>query len=129
MILNPGNYCISHRHTLHGQTTKQPLSNFELQKSWKYNQLWGLRPDPCCLWKKLYLSNKKQNLENDNTSSWWVKSYWSPPRFRARNSFIFNILFCNLFCFTRNLDIANYVDDNTPYFTGTEHVDIIYFWP
>ena len=36
MILIPENYCIPHRKTLLGQTTKQPLSNFEL---WKYKQL------------------------------------------------------------------------------------------
>ena len=36
-----------------GQTTKQPLTNFEHQKPWKYKQLWGLKRDPCCLWKKI----------------------------------------------------------------------------
>ena len=37
------NYCIPRRHRLVGQTTKQPLSNFEPKKSWKYKQLWELR--------------------------------------------------------------------------------------
>ena len=32
MILNPENYCIPRRKRLLGQTTKQPLSNFELGK-------------------------------------------------------------------------------------------------
>ena len=32
-----------------GRTTKQPLSNFEPWKFWKYKQLWGLGPDPSCL--------------------------------------------------------------------------------
>ena len=31
MIVNPENYFIPHRHRLLGQTTKQPLSNFDLQ--------------------------------------------------------------------------------------------------
>ena len=35
-----------------GQTTKQILSTFEPWKSWKYRQLWGLGPDPSCLFKK-----------------------------------------------------------------------------
>ena len=41
---------------LFGQTTKQPLSNFEPWKSRKYKQLWGLWPDPSfllnneCVW-------------------------------------------------------------------------------
>ena len=51
MVLNPENYCIPHRHRLLVQTTKQPLSNFDPQKPWKYKQLWGLRPDPSCLKK------------------------------------------------------------------------------
>ena len=43
------NYCIPHRHRLLGQASKQPLSNFEPKKPWKYKQLLGLRPDPSCL--------------------------------------------------------------------------------
>ena len=52
MILNPGNYSISHRKRLLGQTTKPPLSNFGAQKPWKYKQLWGMSPDPSCFIKK-----------------------------------------------------------------------------
>ena len=55
------NYCIPRRHRLLGQTTKQPLSNFELWQPWKYKQLWGLRPDPSCL-----LAYKK--------SSFWMET-------------------------------------------------------
>ena len=44
--MNPENYSIPSWHSLLGQTTKQPLSNSEPQKSWKYKQLRGLRPDP-----------------------------------------------------------------------------------
>ena len=43
------NYCIPRRYRLLDQTTKQPLSNFEPKKPWKYEQLWELRPDPSCL--------------------------------------------------------------------------------
>ena len=43
------NYCIPRRHRLLHQTIKQPLSNFEPWKPWKYKQLSGLRPDPSCL--------------------------------------------------------------------------------
>ena len=50
--MNLENYCIPSRHRLFGQTTKQPLNNFEPQKPWKYKQFWGLRPDPSCLEKK-----------------------------------------------------------------------------
>ena len=51
MILNFENYCISRCHKLFGQTTKQALNSFEPPKPWKYKQLWGMRPDPSCLWK------------------------------------------------------------------------------
>ena len=40
--LNPKDYSITRRHRLLGQTTKQPLSNVELQKPWKYKRLWEL---------------------------------------------------------------------------------------
>ena len=42
---------------LFGQTTKQLLTNFEPWKSWKNKQLWGLGPDPSCLYKKVQLCN------------------------------------------------------------------------
>ena len=41
------------RHSLFGQTTKQPLGNFEPQKTWKYQELWVLRSDPNCLQKNV----------------------------------------------------------------------------
>ena len=39
--INFENYCILCMQKLFGQTTKQPLNNFEPQKPWKYKQLWG----------------------------------------------------------------------------------------
>ena len=44
-ILNPENYIIPCRYWLLGKTTKQPLSNFDPQKLWKYKQGRGLSPD------------------------------------------------------------------------------------
>ena len=37
-ILNPQSYCNPRRHNALGQTTKQPLSDFEPRKPWKYKQ-------------------------------------------------------------------------------------------
>ena len=34
--MNPENYCILRRHRLLGQTTTQPLRNFEPKKPWRY---------------------------------------------------------------------------------------------
>ena len=60
--MNLENYCIPRRHRLFDQTTKQPLNNFEPQKPWKYNQFWGLRPDPSCLEKKISVRKIKDEL-------------------------------------------------------------------
>ena len=43
--MNPENHFIPSRPQLPGHTTKQPLSNFEPQKPWKYKQLRGPRTD------------------------------------------------------------------------------------
>ena len=53
--MNPENYCIHRRDRLLGQAIKQPLNNFESWKPWNYKQLLGLRPDQCCLWKKIHV--------------------------------------------------------------------------
>ena len=57
--MNLENYCILRRHRLFGQTTKQPLNNFE---PWKPNQLWGLMPGPSCLEKKISVRKIKAEL-------------------------------------------------------------------
>ena len=48
-ILNPEIYCFLSRNRLLGQTTRQPFSNFEIQKACNYKQNWWLKPDPRCL--------------------------------------------------------------------------------
>ena len=45
--------CIPPRHRSLDQTTKQPLSSFEPQRTWKYKQISGLRPEPSGLLKKI----------------------------------------------------------------------------
>ena len=60
--MNLENYCICRRHKLFGQTTKQPLNNFDPQKPWKYKQFWGLRPDPSCFEKKTSVRKIKTEL-------------------------------------------------------------------
>ena len=44
--MNPESYYITQAIVLLGQTTKQPLSNFDPRKPWKdkHKQLWGFRP-------------------------------------------------------------------------------------
>ena len=44
-MANAENHWNTLKTCLFGQTTKQPLSDFESWKSWEYKQLWGLGPD------------------------------------------------------------------------------------
>ena len=44
---------------LFGQTTKQPLCNFEPWKPWKYKQLWGLVPEPSTLQKRAIIHQEE----------------------------------------------------------------------
>ena len=60
--MNLENYCICCRHRLFGETTKQPLNNFEPKKPWKYKQFWGNRPDASCLKKKINVRKIKAEL-------------------------------------------------------------------
>ena len=57
------NCCIPRRHMFFGQTTKQPLKNFEPQKPWKHKHFWGLRSDPSCLEKNKYKKIKAELLK------------------------------------------------------------------
>ena len=79
-ILNPEGCCIPRRHRLLGQTTKQPLSNLELRKPWKYKKFegWSLT---LVAYKKMYNLTKRlkpaiakklsliMNLKNTNWSN------------------------------------------------------------
>ena len=60
----PWKLFIPRRHGLLGQTNKQPLSNFEPRKPWKYKQLWGLRPYPKCLCKTCITTNETTKKES-----------------------------------------------------------------
>ena len=60
--MNLENCYVRRRHRLFGQTTKQPLNNFEPGKPWKYKQLWGLIPGSSCLEKKISIRKIKAEL-------------------------------------------------------------------
>ena len=38
---------------------------------------------------------------------------------------LFNIFLCDLFLIMKNIDIASYADDNTPYITGNSIDEVI----
>ena len=84
---------------LFGQTTKQPLSNFELWKSWNSRQLWGLEPDPGWLQKvKMY----HKLIVNNRTLTLFI---WL--NFFLGDYFWAFLLFLLLFSFLKKLKICN----------------------
>ena len=72
--MNVENYCLFSyfKNRLFGQTTKQPLNNSEPQNPWKNKHLWGLRPDPSCLEKKISLIKIKDELLKQHVVSMLV---------------------------------------------------------
>ena len=61
--------------SLLGQTTKQPKSNFEPKKSWKYKQR-ELEPAPSCLYKIVILFELDTFLIGEG---WKVRGWQVPP--------------------------------------------------
>ena len=89
--MNPENCSIPRKYGSLRQTTKQPLSNFEPQKLWKYKQLWGLSPDSSCLQKNKWITLDKANREPTATSSNIYFIYknllaWGPQLYWRRDS-------------------------------------------
>ena len=47
------------------------------------------------------------------------------PQGAILGSLLFNIFLCNLFLIVKNIDIASYADDSTPYTTGNSVAEVI----
>ena len=47
------------------------------------------------------------------------------PQGAILGSLLFNIFLCNLFLIVKNIDIASYADDSTPYSTGNSVAEVI----
>ena len=87
-ILNPENYRIPSRNRLLCQTTKQPFSNFEIQKPCNYQQLWWLKPDPSA-YKKLSVV-----LTCTFYNNWYYNELFSWSKIRKLNRrILFNLYF------------------------------------
>ena len=61
-----------------------------------------------------YLKNRKQRVRLNNFYSEWIDILFGS----ILGSLLFNIFLCDLFLFLRDIPVANYADDNTPYCTG-----------
>ena len=72
-----------------------------------------------------YLTNRKQRVKISDTYSSWSKILFRVPQGSILGPLLFNFFICDLFLFLPRFDIANYADDNTPYSTNNNIVDIL----
>ena len=62
-----------------------------------------------------YLTNRKQRVKMYRTFSSWEEILFGVPQGSILGSLLFNIFLYGLFLFINDIEIASYVDDNTPY--------------
>ena len=80
------------QYRLLGQTTKQPLSNFESQRPWKYKQFWGVRPDLSCYRKSVVSYHFNFYVVHDFFSQ--ATPSWNWQKVKQMLSYIPRLNFC-----------------------------------
>ena len=71
-----------------------------------------------------YLSNCKQTVKiNDSYSSW--ETLYAVPQGSILGPLLLNIFICDIYYFLEHYEIANYVNDTTPYSTQRNHQFVI----
>ena len=61
-----------------------------------------------------HLLNRKQRIKIENTYSSWMEIIFGVPQGSILGPLLFNTFLADLFFIINDIDIATYVDDNTP---------------
>ena len=72
-----------------------------------------------------YLKNRMQRTKINSEYSSWEKIMFGVPQGSVLGTLLFNVFLCDLFLIMKNIDIASYADDNTPYTTGNSIEEVI----
>ena len=72
-----------------------------------------------------YLKNRKQRVCLDKTYSKWIELLFGVPQGSILDPLLFNVFLCDLFLFRQDISAANYADDNTPYCTSLNILDVV----
>ena len=70
---------------------------------------------PALRLKHDHFSNRKQKIKIENTYSTWMEVLFVVSHCSVLRPLLYNIFLADLFLIIGNIDIASYVDDNTPY--------------
>ena len=62
-----------------------------------------------------YLSNRKQRIKIENTFNTWIEIVFGVPLDSILGPLLIKSFFADLLIIIRDIHIANYADDNTPY--------------
>ena len=71
-----------------------------------------------------YLSNRRQRTRIGNSFSDWFEVILGVPQESILGPLLFNIFLADLFLVLKNVDIANFADDNTPFTSGNNIDDL-----